>query len=53
MSELLVARQIILRQRWPLIRDFGFFADHRNRPSKAALAQRNRGLRAAVARADD
>lgn len=49
----LVAGQIILRQGRALIGRIGFFADHRDRARKPLLPQRDRGLRAGMAGADD
>ena len=51
--ERLLAGQIVLRKRRPLIRRVGLFADDGDGPRKAELAERDRRLGAAMAGADD
>ena len=51
--ERLLPRQIILRQWRAFVRQFRLVADHRNASGEFRLAQRDRGLRAGMASADD
>jgi len=51
--ERLVAGEIVLRQRRPLVGRLRLVADERDRTSQAALPQRDRTLRTRLARTDD
>ena len=51
--ERLVAGEVLLRERGPLVRQEVLGADHENRAHELLLAQHDRSLRAALARTDD
>ena len=51
--ERLVARQIVLAERWAFVRQVGFGVDDRERPRMARLAQRDRRLRPGMPATDD